>query len=275
MTDSWSYTQISTYLRCPLQHFFKYVLRLPERSIPGSLVLGHAVHVALARFHRSIQQNRLIVPQVVKESFLQAWGERKEKELIVYPKGNEQGHLDQGLALLEVYLKAEPPRSILAVEQEITVPLATSSGEILDKQLLVILDLVDRHENTLRVTDFKTSSRVYSDMDAKLSLQATAYLYAVTEHYEETAVFEYTVLVKTKKPKVQKVATARMPTDFGRFGDLVQVIDRAIQAGIHYPVETPNNCATCPFRRPCREWQSEHTLPSSDNKTSLPMLGDG
>ena len=111
-------------------------------------------------------------------------------------------------------------------------------------------------------------------MDAKLSLQATAYLYAAKEQYGEDAVFEYQILVKTRKPKVQRIATARMPTDFGRLGDLVQVIDRAVQAGIHFPVETPNNCSTCPYRRPCREWQPEQTLPPAGERTALPVLED-
>ena len=72
---------------------------------------------------------------------------------------------------------------------------------------------------------------------------------------------------------MQRLATARMPTDFGRLGDLVQVIDRAVQAGIHFPVESPNNCATCTYRRPCREWQADQTLPPQD-RTPLPLLED-
>lgn len=274
MTDAWSYSQLTTFMRCPLQHFFRYVLRLPERSTSGPLALGSAVHQALARFHRSVQQGRPIPPSAVRDTFLASWKERKEKELIVYPKGTEQGHIDQGVALLDTYLKEPVPRGIVAVEQEILVPLATSDGEILDRQLVAVLDLVDRQEGQLRVTDFKASSRSYSDMDVKLSLQATAYLYAAKEHYEEDAVFEYQILVKTRKPKVQRIATARMPTDFGRLGDLVQVIDRAVQAGIHFPVESPNNCATCPHRRPCREWQADQTLPPQKDRTSLPILED-
>lgn len=274
MSDTpWSYSQLSTFIRCPLKHFFKYVLGLPERSTPAPLALGHAVHEALAEYHRGLQARRPLSGDAILATFLRSWRERKARELITYPQGTEQGTLDQGVALLEAYLQTPPPEGIVAVEEQIVVPLVTSGGEILDRQLLAVLDLLTRNADGLEVTDIKTSSRAYSDMDAQTSLQATAYLYAAQEQYGEVATFRYAVLVKTKKPKVQTVETARMPTDFTRLGDLVQVIDRAVEAGVHYPVESPYNCSTCNYRKPCREWQSDQTLPAPQGRIPLPTLG--
>jgi putative RecB family exonuclease len=56
----WSYSQLSTYLRCPLQYFFQYVLGLPRKTIPGSMALGSAVHEALATYHRTVQSGQPI-----------------------------------------------------------------------------------------------------------------------------------------------------------------------------------------------------------------------
>jgi CRISPR/Cas system-associated exonuclease Cas4 (RecB family) len=91
-------------------------------------------------------------------------------------------------------------------------------------------------------------------MESETSLQPTCYVNAVRESYGHHATVEYTVLVKTKTPRVQRLTTVRTDEDLGRLGDIVENIERAIQAKIFYPVESPLNCSTCPFRQPCREW---------------------
>ena len=74
---------------------------------------------------------------------------------------------------------------------------------------------------------------------------------------------EYTVLIKTKNPKIQRLKTSRYPEDCNRLGDLVQTIQKAVDLGIFYPVESPMNCATCPYRQQCREW-GQGTKPHED-----------
>ena len=271
---SWSYSALTQYARCPLQFFFQRILGLPQRSTPSPLALGSAIYEALALYHQGIQDRRPPRPESVLAAFHHAWEERKQHELIVYQKGTEQGHVEQGIALLEAYLK-ETPASIVAVEQELAVPLVTSQGEVLEPQLVAVLDLVTRDGcEGLKVTDLKTSSRTYSDMDGRTSLQATCYIYAAQHAYGETAVFEFAVMVKTRKPKVHRVATARMPTYSGRLGDLVQVIDRAVTAGVFFPVESPLNCSSCCYRKSCRDWQSDQTLPPAEGRFPLRLAED-
>ena len=65
---------------------------------------------------------------------------------------------------------------------------------------------------------------------------------------------EFTVLVKTKVPKVQKILAIRTISDYQRLGDVIGVVEKAVEAGVFYPVESPINCSGCPFYRPCREW---------------------
>lgn len=278
MTHShWSYSQLATYLRCPLQHFFRYVLCLPERTTSSALALGSAIHQALAVFHRAAQRGEPAPVLTVQAAFRQAWEERRKNELIVFQHGDEQDTIDQGMALLALYIQQPPPPNIMAVEQQFVTPLVNSQGEVLDKSLVAVIDLIHRNDDDdLTVVDLKTSGRAYSDMEAQMSLQATAYLYTIQQHYNEPAAFQYKVLVKTKKPHFQQIATARMPSDFDRFGDLVEAIDRAVTAGVHYPVELPINCSGCAYRKPCREWQSDQTLPATENRIPLSVMeGNG
>nr|WP_236262031.1 hypothetical protein [Pirellula staleyi] len=65
---------------------------------------------------------------------------------------------------------------------------------------------------------------------------------------------QYTVLVKTKTPKLQHLHTTRGVEDLGRLGDIVENVQRAIEASVFYPVESALNCSTCPYRRQCRAW---------------------
>lgn len=274
-SDHWSFSQLRTYLRCPLQHFFRYTLHLPERSVSSALAVGSAVHQALAVYHEAMQHEHAISADEVKEAFRDAWEERKARALVLFQRVGEHDAIHQAISLLDTYLRQPMPRNIVAVEQELLTPLVTSAGEVLDKPLVTILDLVTRDEDGVVVTDFKTSGKAYSDYDARLSHQPTAYLYAAQHHYGETAVFQYQVMIKTQKPRLQTLATARMPTDFDRFADLVQAVDQAVAGGICYPVESPLNCSSCAYRKPCREWQSDHTLSLSGRMPLAVVEGNG
>lgn len=274
MSNPTSYTAISQYLRCPLQYWFQRVLGIPPRSTPAPLALGSALHEALAHYHRSLQENRPMAPVPVLNAFHTAWNERKRWDLITYPQGTEAGHVEQGRALIEAYLQQPPPENIVAVEQEIVTPLVNTRGEVIPRDLVAVLDLLTRDaDGNLVVTDIKTSSRAYGEMDASLSLQPTAYVHAAQQEYAEDAAFKYVVLVKTKKAKVQTVAATRTVTDAARLGDLVEVIDHAVGQGVFYPVESPHNCSTCSYRRPCRQWQSDQSLPPPpDARITLPTV---
>ena len=47
--DYVSFSALSTYQRCPLQHHFRYVAGLPEATVSASLVFGSAIHRSRSR----------------------------------------------------------------------------------------------------------------------------------------------------------------------------------------------------------------------------------
>jgi putative RecB family exonuclease len=256
----WSYSRLSKYLRCPLAYYFEYELAMPKRFVPSGLVLGTAVHDALATYHRSIQAGKPCDRETVLGTFLKSWIEREARENVRYGDGDTRDDLlEQGGTLIGVYLQEPPPQNVVAVEETFISPIVTSDGEVLDKPLVSVLDLLARDQLGLVITDFKTAGRSMSAAEADMSLQATAYSNAVKFNFDESATFKFLVLVKTKTPKVQHVEAIRTQSDLGRFGDLVRSVERAIDAEAFYPIETPLNCAGCPYRRPCREWTPQPT----------------
>jgi putative RecB family exonuclease len=257
----WSYSAISQYLSCPLRYFFQRIQRLPQMSVSSSLVLGSSVHAALAEYHRTVQQDEPTDTAKLHQIITDTWTRREKEARISYRDGETQADLlAQGVSLVELYLREPPPDHIIGIEQEIVAPLHNSRGEYLETPLLAIADLVTEGNEELTVQEFKTSGRAYSEMEAETSLQPTCYVNAVQETYGHPATVEYTVLVKTKTPKIQRLKAVRHEDDLARLGDIVENIERAIDAKVFYPVESPLNCSTCPFRQPCRDWgRTEHT----------------
>jgi putative RecB family exonuclease len=252
----WSYSQISQYLRCPLQYYFERILKLERPFAPSAMTLGSAVHEALAEYHRHLQLEQPLPENHVQQTFLSAWQASEEKQPIQF-KDNEtkEAALAQGMALLELYMQEPPPQNIVAVEEAMLVPLFTSSGECLEKPLMAVVDLLHRDQHGLVVSEYKTSGRRYSDLETEMMLQATTYAHAVQERYDERAGIRYVVLVKTKKPQVQYLETVRTDADVARLGDVVHAVEQAIAAEAFYPVESSMNCSGCAFYRQCREWR--------------------
>lgn len=265
----WSYSQLSQFLRCPLQFFFERVAKLPKPFVSSNLVLGSAVHESLATYHRDIQAGTKTTREQIEQRFLAAWKQRQDERPLSFGKGETAGSaVEQGMALLEAYLNEPPPQNILAVEQELAVPLHNSRGEFLEKPLVAVLDLLCQENLGLTVTEFKTSGRRYSEADAATALQPVAYAHAVREKYGEPAKVRYAILLKTKTAGVQYLETRQDDENFGRLGDVVQSVELAINAGAFYPVENPLNCSGCPFRKPCREWSGGNQESIQRNQTS-------
>ena len=216
----WSYSQLNQYMRCPLQYFFERILKLPRSFVPSGLVFGSAIHEALAEYHRNLQNNLAIRPESIRERFLLSWQDREDVGPIQFGKSETRDDLvDKGAAILDRYLEEPPPANIVAVEEEMMVPLYNSRGELLHKPLIAIVDLLCRDEDGLAVVEFKTSKRKYGEAELETALQATTYIHAIQERHGEPVSLHYCVLVKTKTPQIQRLTTDRTQQDIGRLGD--------------------------------------------------------
>jgi len=270
----WSYSSVNQYLRCPLQFYFQRIQGLPQLTVGSGLVLGSSVHSALEVYHRSLQKRQPVKTDRLHRAFLDAWTERESNSEISFRKGeSREASIAQGIGLIEVYLKEPPPENIVAVEQQMIFPIRNSLGEYLETPMVAIVDLLTRDGGRLAITEFKTSGRSYGNFEVEVSLQPTSYVNAVWETYGEPATVEFAVLVKTKTPKLQRLATVRDESDLGRLGDIVQAVERGIEAQAFYPNATPLNCSTCPYREPCRDWEAKQR-PKYCKGTQRPKMAE-
>ena len=122
----WSYSQLSQYVRCPLQYYFERVAKLPRPFIPSSMAFGSAIHEGLAAYHRRLMAAEPTTNAQVHDAFRAAWQANEQERPIHYRESETPaGLLDQGVALLEAYLAPSPPENIVAVEQAYVVPNQT------------------------------------------------------------------------------------------------------------------------------------------------------
>ena len=106
----------------------------------------------------------------VQETFLNAWQASEDRQPIQFKdKENRDDMLAQGIALLELYMQEPPPQNIVAIEEPLMVPLFTSDGQCLERPLVAVLDLLHRNDqDRLTVSEYKTSGRRYSELEAEM-----------------------------------------------------------------------------------------------------------
>ncbi|QDT70353.1 PD-(D/E)XK nuclease superfamily protein [Planctomycetes bacterium MalM25] len=268
-----SYSAISQYQRCPLQYYFQRILKLPSDTVASGLVLGGAVHEALAEYHLQLQRiegagGPELNVEEVRWKLIEEFERRENEAKVVYgSRETRDGLIEQGMTLVEAYLKTEPPTGIQQVEQYVLVPLFNSAGDPLEKPLATVADLIYGDDDGVTIRELKTSKRAYNQQQVDTALQASCYANAVYQTRGVWPRIEYAVLTKTKTPKAQLLTTTRGLDDLGRLGDLVQTIERAVATGVFYPIESPMNCSGCPYRAECLEWKP--TIPAERELVQL------
>ena len=258
----WSYSQISQYLRCPLQYYFERIAKLPRGPVDASLVLGSSVHHALAEYHLGLQHGRKLSEAAVGNAFREEWTRRKSRETIEFGGKDELQLVEQGLELVGLWTGESEPDEIVAVEQPMLVPLYDRNGDVLERPLVAVIDLVIRVDGRLRLIEFKTSGRKYGESEVATSLQASCYVHAAEVAYGERPEVEFAVLVKTKTPKLQRVTTSRSDRDLIVLGETARMVEKAIDSELFYPVASPMNCSTCSYKVECSRWlENEESQP--------------
>jgi putative RecB family exonuclease len=251
-----SFSSISQYQACPLRWFFKYIAGLPEETVSASLIFGCAIHASLQRhFEELLAGNRPPTLEELLEVYHASWAEREGQE-VTFTKWDTLATLT---ALAARMLKAfqtsdlaNPNGTILAVEEQLVGELVSGCPSVLAR-----LDLVVETTEEIVVSDFKTSrSRWSSEQAEDAATQLLLYQnLAQTLGHGKKVRLQFGVLTKTKDPVVETHAVANDPQQIARAYAIVERVWNAIRAGHFYPAPSPLNCATCPYRRPCREWK--------------------
>jgi CRISPR/Cas system-associated exonuclease Cas4 (RecB family) len=159
---SYSATSLDTYLGCPLQFYYQYVLRTgPKEEATESIEradIGKFVHLVLSRFFERKKghplQEKDIDPDemegLVEDFFSREYGNDPVGAAYLL-KGQVQAHLKRFLRDYTLPLIREHAVTVLHVEHNIKVTKNSFS-------LIGRLDQVEKWGERIRIVDYKTSS---------------------------------------------------------------------------------------------------------------------
>lgn len=202
-----SYSQVSTYMACPLKYRFSYIEALEPEFIPAALPFGGAVHEALAFYYTGLRNYKKAYSlESVIEVFSTTWNLSNESEPVRFDKGETKESLARlGETMLKTFYENVRPGEVMAVELPFKLNL-NNGVKPLPLPIVGTIDLVERDENgRVWVVDHKTASRKYSDSKTDDDLQLTIYTLAISQFKlcqgETLFHARFDLLTKTKNPE--------------------------------------------------------------------------
>jgi RecB family exonuclease len=259
-----SFSSISQYSTiCSLQFYFNRILRLPKECVSAALVLGIGVNDALRAIDVALVNGRkpnvAFALQVLRAVLEKAFADKQLP--VVSTKDETLDELyEKGKGMVEHYVLVLPAdETPLELPRRFMVPLLDEEGEALPRPLVGELDRwVKTADGRIGVVDWKTAAARWPADKLAKDDQATAYVLA-GEHIlgRKPDFFRYDLLLKTKKPEVERYFVERTERDKKRFLKKVGMVDRAIRAGVFTPNDHSFACPTCPFRSACERWQDQ------------------
>jgi putative RecB family exonuclease len=256
-----SYSQLSTFLICPMKYAHQYVWGTEPETKPVALPFGKATHKAAEAYYSALKDRGEIitVDQVIATFEMVFDNDIKSAEVeLTLKEGETLGALrEQGIELLKLFHREIRPQKIAGVEVpfSVSIPDIFNGGGDLPIKLVGYFDLVERDEQgTYLIAELKTSAQRFSSLRLEYDLQATTYSYAMTKMKvatsENSCLVRYDVLLKTKKPAFEHYFVTRTESDHKRLIHLINQVLRAIELKVFYR-NTGWQCGDCQFKKAC------------------------
>jgi putative RecB family exonuclease len=267
-----SASALRTLESCPRQWWYRYLQGLKPQDVSARLVLGGAVHKALAHLYMHLMAGDtepslddlvgVAGASIVKTAASDPpvlFGDDESPEMLV----------QEAKRLLETFVEqGYRPAKVLAVEKPFSLPIIhPQTGEVLDfeEQVVGAIDLIAQEDDgTVAVVDHKVVARADPTKAARADNQMATYAMAARELLGvDNVTLRYQNLVKTKTAKVVMQDIQRNPNDE------VEVVE-AVASGltlINVAVGHPDGkllmgrrrswmCKDCGWRRRCAQDRS-------------------
>jgi PD-(D/E)XK nuclease superfamily len=232
---TFSYTQVSHYLRCPRSYRYRYLDGWREKETRAAIVFGRCFEKALAAlFHR----------QDCSAVLFREWSAFRDASL-EYKKGDSWDRLvHQGVRLLEQFARDDRVR-IQAPQQNLQIKMV--QGLHNGHEFVAYLDAIGKLDGQSSVIDWKTTaSRYPEDPEGLLSLDPQLICYSWISGISEVALV---VFVRKQLPEIQYLKAFITEKQRQEFGQLVESTIAQITSGefpAHSGIRFPQNgCVSC------------------------------
>jgi putative RecB family exonuclease len=252
LTRSTSASRLSTWQKCRLQFYFRYILKTRKPSSPA-LHIGSVVHLILQSWNKARWRREPWSQETLQSLFEQEWT-RLQEPLSINWEGKEAKEKKSAWDAIESYLRHTP---IQASEMPagVEVPVEAELNGL--PNLIGIIDLV---RSGGIIVDFKVTGRS-PDTEQIAHLHETqlacySVLYRDATGKAETGL-ELHHLVRTKTPRL--LITRLKPMDDSRIERLFGVM-RSYLRGLEHRDFIPSpgfHCSTCEYFNECRSWNGK------------------
>ena len=238
---TFSYSQISQFLRCPRSYRYRYLDGWREKDSRAALCFGRCFEKALAAFFEHADPGAVLFKE---------WGAYREVPLD-YSHGDDwERLLRQGIALLEQFARdnriciREPK---LNLQKKIVRSL--SSGH----EFLAYVDALGQLDGMQRLLEWKTTSARYPDQPEGLtSLDLQLVCYSWITGISDVAIVAF---VRKRVPEIQYLTASITEEQRQEFGQTVDATVGQIETaqfpphpGIRFP---QNGCVSCAHLGSC------------------------
>jgi len=241
-----SAAQLSTYAACPKKYELCYLEHADQEFTSVGLALGGVVHAAVEWFFdRKVEGHDPSVDdalQILRADFAAALdteirlGKWTPKDLEEHARRLVR-HLLENIGDLPV--RASEVRFEMALYD-------AETGEVLPRPFIGFFDLLLDGGN---VVELKTARSEYTPIQVATNLQIGGYLVAL-EQLDLGDTLDLVVVVKNRKPRLQKLRLKPTPQSEDWFLSAATRIERSIQAR-HFPPSPGWSCGSCEYQRRC------------------------
>jgi hypothetical protein len=232
---TFSYTQVSQYLRCPRSYRFRYLDGWREKESRAALCFGRCFEKALAGLFERRDAGAVLFHE---------WGTYRDAQL-EYSHGDDwERLLRQGIALLEQFARdnririRQPQRNM---QKKLVRSLANGN------EFVAYVDAIGHLDGARRLLEWKTTSARYPEQPEGLtSLDLQLVCYSWITGISDVAIVAF---VRKRAPEIQYLLASITDEQRREFGQLVDATVCQIESaqflprpGIRFP---QNGCVSC------------------------------
>jgi PD-(D/E)XK nuclease superfamily len=232
---TYSFTQISQYLRCPRSYRYRYLDGWREKDTRAAMVFGRCFETALGAYFRRED------PSAV---FFKEWGAFRDSPF-EYKKGDSWDRLaHQGVHLLQKFAQDDRVRIPRPQENLQVKMLRSLAGK---NEFVSYIDALGELDGKAFLIDWKTTtSRYPEEPEGLLTLDPQLICYSWISGISDVALV---VFVRKQLPEIQYLKASISEEQRREFGRLVETMIGQVEAGqfsAHSGIRFPQNgCMSC------------------------------